>query len=217
MESIELTKEQKEFPIWLVGDSYPSRLVNVLKVPLDPKHPTRHTIWTPIWDAIQESVYPKRVDGKHLFICNAAKKGELDEKPNKDFKDVAVKDRIALFSSYLTKNRPPMVLCFGAWAYEFVRRANGCTPTKNPTIHWGVTELGRAFRKSCEQFHPKEITIFPLLHQTVALQWQHANKNFAPNSTDNYFRYTGNALGELLNKNKSAERLKVIWLPAQQA
>jgi len=210
-----LTKEQKEFPIWLVGDSYPNAFVGVLDGPLDPRHPTRHTIWTPIWDALQESVYPRRVDGEHLFICNAAKKGEL----SKDFNDVVVRDRIAVFSNLLKEHNPPMVLCFGAWAYEFARRADDSSTPKHSTKYWSVPKLGDAFRESCERFQPNRITIFPLLHQTVALQWEKANVRFVPEnssngSRNNYFKYAGRELAKLLETH--ADFLKVIWLRAQQ-
>jgi hypothetical protein len=42
--------------IWLLGHSYPEAWVHVLNEPLDPRHPTRHNIWTPVLDRLQERV-----------------------------------------------------------------------------------------------------------------------------------------------------------------
>ena len=206
-----LIEEQKIFPIWLVGDSYPSGFVSKLNHPLDPRHPTRHTIWTPIWDAIQETVYPLRVDGQHLFICNAAEK-QVTGEPNKNFDDDVVKMRIVKFSDYLVRYKPAMVLCFGAWAYEFVLRASASKATERSDRYWTVERLAKAFRESCERFQPNSISIFPLLHQSVALKWEHTNNKFVLNDSGNdYFKYTGSELGKLLTTHK--DNLKVIWKP----
>jgi hypothetical protein len=37
-----------DFPIWLLGDSNPKGWQSVLETPLDPRHPARHNIWTPV-------------------------------------------------------------------------------------------------------------------------------------------------------------------------
>jgi|GEM_PF-5023839 hypothetical protein len=46
-----------QFPIWLLGGSEPDRWKSVLNAPLEPRHPVRHNIWTPLLDVIQDSVY----------------------------------------------------------------------------------------------------------------------------------------------------------------
>lgn len=205
-----LTEEQCSFPIWLVGDSYPGDSVGLLKAPLDFRHPTRHTIWTPIWDAIQESVYPRRVDGTHLFVCNAAEK-QAEGEPNKDFDDGAVQSRIVKLSGYLHRHKPAMVLCFGAWAYEFVRRASGPTNEKFSEKHWTVGLLGETFRESCTRFHPNRTTVFPLLHRIVASQWEYANNRFPPPDSNegSYFSYVGKEIGKLLFAHRSD--MATIW------
>ena len=42
------------FPIWLIGDSNPKNWENRLSYPLDARHPARHSIWTPVLDAMQD-------------------------------------------------------------------------------------------------------------------------------------------------------------------
>jgi len=46
-----------------------------------------------------------------------------------------------------------------------------------------VEKLAKAFDESCERFQPNGTTIFPLLHQIVALKWKNANKNFVLNES----------------------------------
>lgn len=204
-----LTEEQRKFPIWLIGDSYPSSFISELNSPFDSRHPTRHTIWTPIWDAMQESVYPRRIDGQHLFICNAAGK-QIEGKPNKNFDDDDVKKRISKFTNYLNQYKPVMVLCFGAWAYEFVRRADPRETVEYSHKHWKIPEIAKAFLNSYKNFQPNAISIFPLLHQIVALKWERANKEFVlDNSGNDYFRYTGEKLGSLLKTHACS--FEEIW------
>jgi hypothetical protein len=121
-----LTEAQRDFPIWLLGDSYPGNWVKYLKGPLDPRHPTRHSIWTPIWDEIQKTVYwphRLRVDDARLCVFNAAERQNDKEKPNKNFGSVSVKTQIKKFQTLVTRHKPVILLAFGSWAYEFARRA----------------------------------------------------------------------------------------------
>jgi hypothetical protein len=74
-----------------------------------------------------------------------------------------------------------------------------------------VEKLAKAFDESCERFQPNGTSIFPLLHQIVALKWKNANKNFVLNeSGDDYFKYTRSAFGKLL---KAHEDCLKIWRP----
>lgn len=62
------------FPIWLLGDSNPRNWENHLKTPLDPRHPARHNIWTPILDEIQDRLFRRlrmRLDTSKMYIRNA--------------------------------------------------------------------------------------------------------------------------------------------------
>jgi hypothetical protein len=61
-------------PIWLLGDSPSANNLDKNLKPLDRKHPTRHTIWTPILDVVQRHLFVDcgcRLDDSELFIRNA--------------------------------------------------------------------------------------------------------------------------------------------------
>lgn len=49
--------ENKAFNIWLLGDSNPKNWDSILETPLDPRHPARHSIWTPVIDVIQDQAF----------------------------------------------------------------------------------------------------------------------------------------------------------------
>lgn len=60
--------------IWLLGDSNPKNWQKVLKTPLDPRHPARHNIWTPVLEVIQDRVFRTcrcRVDTSQIYVRNA--------------------------------------------------------------------------------------------------------------------------------------------------
>jgi hypothetical protein len=64
----------KDFPIWLLGDSNPKNWQDILVSPFDSRHPARHSIWTPVLDVIQDNVFRKsriRIDTSSIYIRNA--------------------------------------------------------------------------------------------------------------------------------------------------
>ncbi|MBK8048508.1 MAG: hypothetical protein IPK16_16155 [Anaerolineales bacterium] len=66
----------KTCPIWLLGDSNPSNWQDVLVTPLDPRHPARHSIWTPVLDVMQDRVFRKqrlRIDTSSIYILQRSK------------------------------------------------------------------------------------------------------------------------------------------------
>lgn len=78
---------ERNFPLWLLGDSNPKNWADKLNKPLDPRHPAIHNIWTPIIDSIQDKVYREnclRVETTELYIRNALE--NANEKPNNNEK-----------------------------------------------------------------------------------------------------------------------------------
>ena len=64
----------KNSSVWLIGDFSPPRWSDKLDVPLDPRHPARHNIWTPILEGIQRRVFDgdrRRVADSQLYVRNA--------------------------------------------------------------------------------------------------------------------------------------------------
>ena len=116
----------KDFPIWLVGDSNPESWANVLNYPLDPRHPARHNIWTPILDGIQEQVFladGRRVATDQLYAQNAVQdKGEKPPDTEIEWQPGLLKE-VRNFARLLTLYTPKLVFTFGAFAFEFARRS----------------------------------------------------------------------------------------------
>src|SRR5665213_2839969 len=123
--------EQLNRKVWLLGHSYPRRWVNNLDEPLDPRHPTRHSIWTPVLDRLQERVYADgnrlRLNIERCFLSNVAKKQQPDTEPDWDWdwNGPSMAARIEEFSGLSAKHRPPVLVTFGADAYRFATKALG--------------------------------------------------------------------------------------------
>jgi hypothetical protein len=113
-------------PIWLLGDS-PSTNEQIEKLepkiePLDRRHPTRHTIWTPILDVIQRRLYKKhgrRLDDSKLYIQNAIFEFTNEKKTKKIVDGVENVKRLLAYNP-----KPLLILCFGQFTFECARRAN---------------------------------------------------------------------------------------------
>jgi hypothetical protein len=203
--------EKLKCPIWLLGDSLPNAWEGKVKGPFDPRYPTRQSIWTPVWDEIQATVYPRRVDGKRLYICNAAV--NVNAKPDWNFDGTGLKDRIGAYREALSTYRPCMVLAFGQRAFEFARRASGEDLMHNPT-YWDCRKLGDEFRKRVDSFDPCKVNVFPLLHAVIARgHWWQAHDYFTNVEGGNYFECAGRALGILVKRH--LEKCD-IWAPATE-
>jgi hypothetical protein len=200
-----VTKEQLSRKVWLVGHSYPAEWVDKLNGPLDPRHPTRHNIWTAVLDRLQERVYSDgnrlRLDIEKCFICNAAaKQAKRYDKPDWDWVGKSIPGRIKLFSELLSEHKPSVVVTFGADAYRFAIKALGCSDT--PPGKLKAAELGEGFRNAIDNWDPKKVNIFPLLHAYVARSgWNTAGGAYSWNGEENnanYFDIVGGALGDIL-------------------
>ena len=131
------------FPIWLVADSEPKRWQELLLTPLDPRHPARHSIWTSVLDYMQEILYRqerRRFASDRLYIVNSVK--DPADKPmtmNTDWSQ-QLKDKTNSLGHRLSHYHPKVIITFGAFAFEFVRRAHGEEPLF-PFAHWSTRRL----------------------------------------------------------------------------
>ena len=209
----DLTPEQLSRPIWLLADSLPKKYAGTLKEALNPRHPTRHSIWTPIWNEIQEAVYlpdKRRVDSDRLCIMNAVKT-EADCEPDWDFCSTRMQDRIALFGRKVAHSEPCLILTFGRRAFCFALLARGMKPQHRPGA-WTCDLLGREFRNAIANFAMTKTNVIPLLHASIARgKWIEAHEGFTGQSNGNYFEFTGRQLGSLL---KEHARNLAIWVPS---
>ena len=193
----------KSFPIWLLGDSNPPQSQDKLNSPLDARHPIRHNIWTSVLDVIQDRVYRERrlrVSTNDIYIRNAV--DDPDFRPDKKILAWSenVNSEIAKFAQLLNENQPRLILSFGAFAYEFGRRAH-CEEPAKIVDYWRTKQLGDEFRRKVDVFNPGEINLFPLLHRSVAGGYYlSSHKAFCPSENANYFEFVGEKIAGLLLK-----------------
>ena len=118
-------------PLWLIGDSNPTNWADKLASPLDPRHPARHNIVTPILDGMQDALYrscARRIETRELYIRNAVVSAGCKPNDREVSWSQGVLEQVDELREVLTGNRPTLILTFGAFSYEFARRAMRIEP-----------------------------------------------------------------------------------------
>ena len=197
----------RDFPIWLLGDSSPAKWERRLVAPLDPRHPARHNIWTPILEGIQSHLFTAkrtRLCTDALYIRNAVHRAS--DKPN--HRTVEWPSHLYRethdFASLVNNHSPVLVLTFGAFAFEFARRS---LKESSPRAfrHWTTARLGQEFRHRTETFRPDGTNLFPLLHASIARgRFLESHRYFTDRSDGNYFDYVAQTIAHCLCNNESA-------------
>jgi hypothetical protein len=189
------------FPIWLLGDSNPEHWQDILVTPLDPRHPARHSIWTPVLDVIQDRVYRKirsRIDTTSIYIRNAIEDPASKPPGNRIDWLAAVAQEVDTFRQLLLQHRPMLVLCFGAFAFEFGRRAIAQEP-KRPYVFWGARTLGDEFRRRVGEFNATATNVLPLLHTSISRgRFIESHNYFSDQEGGNYFEFAGQVIADML-------------------
>lgn len=187
-------------PIWLLGDSNPKNWEAVLDIPLDPRHPARHSIWTPILDEIQDTVFRtsrKRVNTHNFYIQNAIEHPDDKPKGNAHNWSEAVTQEVNEFRVLINNYRPLLLLSFGSFACEFALRAMNQNP--QPYKYWSTAKLGELFRKNLASFNSTKTNLFPLLHASIArVNFLQSHKVFCAEYGTNYFQYVGRSIAATL-------------------
>jgi len=203
------------FPIWLIADSQPENWQGKLLTPLDPRHPTRHNIWTAILDYLQDSLYrdsKRRLDTSQLYIRNAVTDPESKPANTSVEWSAELNENIAVLRGTLAKFKPKIVLTFGSFAFEFLRRALDEKPA-HPYIKWDTRQLGTEFKERLDNYNKAKINVLPLLHISIARgKFLESHKYFVGEETNdypNYFEFVGEKLAELFLEKLISER---IWI-----
>lgn len=202
----------RSFPIWLLGDSNPKQWQESLQTPLDPRHPIRHSIWTPVLDVIQDRVFREkraRVETKSLYIRNAVDNPDLKPSSASVEWSQAADDEVHRFQEILQMQDPRILLCFGAFAFEFARRALGQGP-KRKYDHWGARELGEEFRQRIKHFDPAIANALPLLHRSISGgKFIQSHDYFCGQAGANYFEVVGVSIADKLLEHQGTLR---VWV-----
>lgn len=192
---VEKTKREsgeRTFPIWLL---------------FNPKHPVvRHYIWTLVLAEIQDKLYREiqtRIETSNIYIRNAVSDSRIV--PNTvNWWDTELSAEIALFRKIIIEHQPKILISFGAFPYEFVRRAYEIKPEKGPK-YWCASNLGDEFVRSIEAFDVTKTNKIPLLRRVVDCdKFIEGHTNF-----ENYYHYVGTRIAEKIIENKDSLN---IWI-----
>lgn len=194
----------KRFAIWLLGDSNPKNWQHVLDVPFDPKHPARHSIWTPVLETIQEYVFvtrKNRVKTSPIYVRNAIEDPVDKPLPNSLNWSENVEKKALSFRDDVLRYKPKVILSFGAFAFEFARRALTPEKDKHPYKYWDTKNLGNEFRRNINDFNISETNILPLLHTSISRgRFIESHRYFCNGESNNYFEYVGRCIGQKLTE-----------------
>ncbi len=183
----------RAYPIWL--------LVN-------PKHPSvRHNIWIPILAEVQDRVYREihtRVDTTNLYIRNVV--SDCRMVPNTlNWWGAEVATEIELFRELILEYKPKLLISFGAFPYEFMRRVYEIKPEKGPK-YWCNSFLDNEFGNAIENFDINNTNMVPLLRRVMS-----GGKFIEDHNCfcENYFHNIGTKIAEKLIENKDSLN---IWI-----
>jgi len=187
----------KEFPIWL--------LVN-------PKYTAvRYDIWRPVLDEIQDKVYRElhtRIDTTNIYVRCAV--NDIRIVPNTlNWWGREVANEMDLFRKIVLEYKPKMLISFGAFPFEFLRRTCDIKPQKGPKA-WGTSILRDEFDKSMANFDISSTNRIPLLRRVVTTDNQRDNLDFVSRTEQEaYFDYVGTKIAEKIIDNKDTLN---IWI-----
>ena len=193
-------------PIWLIGDSDPKNWTPPdLEFVFDDRHPTIHNIWTSIMYKIQKKVYKckeKLIDDEEFYIRNAIEDSTM--KPDQYThlwndsigldKSNYLKSQMDDIKKIINKNDPKMIITFGAFSFEFIRRCYGLK--EYPFRTWSAKKLRKEFINSITN----KKKIIPLLHRSISMGYflsshrQFSHDTSVNNINGNYFEYVSERL-----------------------
>ena len=181
---------ERTYPIWL--------LVN-------PKYPeVVYGVWRYVLDEIQDKVYREihtRIDTTNIYIRSAV--SDCGIVPNTlNWWGNEVSAEIKLFREIILEHKPKMLISFGAFAFEFLRRVCEIKPEKGPK-YWSVPILKDEFDISIGKFDVNQINMIPLLRRVIESDKFIENQNYCSrNDSEKYFHHVGTKIAEKIIANK---------------
>jgi len=181
---------ERSYPIWL--------LVN-------PKHPAvRYYIWEPVLAKIQDKVYREiheRIDTKNIYIRNVVRDiGMVTNTYNWWGPEIDLE--IDQFRELIAEYKPKIIITFGAFPYEFIRRVYDIQPSKGRK-YWCTSKLRESFEDSIENFDMNQTNRIPLLRRVAESdKFIEGHNNFSDEDIEVYFCYVGAKIAEKIIENK---------------
>jgi len=187
----------KTYPIWLL---------------INPKYPTViNNIWRHVLDEIQDKVYREihsRIDTTDIYVRSVV--CDCGIVPNTlNWWGSEVTSEIKLFRELLLEYNPKILVTFGGFPYEFVRRVFESKPQKGPK-YWSIDIIRDEFKNSIINFEVNKTNVIPLLRKVNSSnQLIEASNSYSRNETERYFHFVGTKISEMLIKNKDS---LTIWM-----
>jgi hypothetical protein len=188
---------ERTYPIWL--------LVN-------PKYPAVvYGIWRHVLDEIQDKVYREiqtRIDTTNIYIRSAV--NDCGIVPNTlNWWGNEVSSEIKLLKELIIDFNPKMVISFGAFTFEFMRRVYEIKPEKGPK-YWSASVLKDEFDVSIDKFDVEKTNMIPLLRRVIESDKLIESEGyFSQSDSEKYFHYVGTKIAEKIIENK--DKLN-IWI-----
>ena len=185
----------RNYPIWLI---------------INPKYPNVISdIWGHVLDEIQDKVYREihaRIDTSNIYIRSVVSDcGIVPSTLNWWGNEVATE--IKLLREIILEHNPKMLISFGAFPYEFMRRVFEIKPEKGPK-YWGVSILKDEFERSLKNFDVIHTNMIPLLRRVLVKDKFIESHDYFSDSQQ-YFQEVGIKIAERIIQNKDSLN---IWM-----
>lgn len=190
---IERDLGDRNYPIWLL---------------INPKYPAVVSdIWRHVLDEIQDKVYREihaRIDTSNIYIRSVVSDcGIVPNTLNWWGNEVATE--IKLLRELITDHNPKMLISFGAFPYEFMRRVFEIKPEKGPK-YWGSATLKDEFERSLKNFDVIQTNMIPLLRRVISSDKLIESLDYFGGSDrqQQYFQDVGTKIAERIIQNKDS-------------
>lgn len=185
----------------LISSGKSDELASPIWLLFNPKHPiVREYIWKLVLAEIQETLYIElqaRMDTSKLCIRNAVNNIRIVP-DTLHWWNTELSAEMALYRELVQTYQPKIIISFGSFPFEFVRRVFKMKPEKGPKF-WGVAKLGEEFRKSINEFDVTKTNIIPLLRRMTECE-----KFIGDHSSEDYYHYVGTTIAKKIIENKAS-------------
>lgn len=170
----------------------------------NPKYPAVvNDIWKHVLDEIQDKVYREiqaRIDTTNIYIRSVV--GDCGIVPDTlNWWGKEVVEEIRVFREILLEHNPKMLISFGAFPYEFLRRVLEIKPEKGPK-YWRSSILRDEFDRSIGNFNVDQANRIPLLRRVITSdKFQETHGEFSPNDKEQYIKDVGSKVADLIIQN----------------
>ncbi|WP_289710876.1 hypothetical protein [Desulfosporosinus nitroreducens] len=185
------------YPIWLL---------------INPKYPSViNDIWRHVLDEMQDKVYREihsRIDTNNIYIRSVV--GDCGIVPNSlNWWGNEVASEIESLRKIILEYNPKILISFGGFPFEFLRRVFEIKPQKGPK-YWNSSILRGEFDKSIKSFDVNHTNLIPLLRRVVPNEKSiETPVYFNHYDSEQYFQYAGTKISERIIQNKNSLK---IWM-----